>query len=108
MKSDCACKKLKRERVTKDICIGGQTVQVVNAPARVCQDCGEIHFEGRFLLDLEKKIHRQQKQAAPVKNPEKLTDKDNADIRAARRAKAEYLRTGESYTVDELRAEFNL
>jgi hypothetical protein len=48
------------------------------------------------------------KAAAPVKNPAKLTDEDNADIRAANRAEAEYLRTGEFYTVDELRAEFNL
>ncbi len=38
----------------------------------------------------------------------KLTVKDKADIRDARKAKQEYLRTGISHTVDELRAEFNL
>ncbi len=38
----------------------------------------------------------------------KLTAEDKADIRAARQAKKEYLRTGVSYSVDELRAEFNL
>jgi ribosome-binding protein aMBF1 (putative translation factor) len=39
-------------------------VKVENAPARVCQDCGEIHFEGRFLLDLEKQHTAREKQAA--------------------------------------------
>jgi hypothetical protein len=39
-------------------------VKVENAPARVCQDCGEVHFEGRFLLDLEKQLTAREKQAA--------------------------------------------
>jgi hypothetical protein len=38
----------------------------------------------------------------------KLTIKDKADIRAARKAKQEYLQIGKSYSVNELRAEFNL
>jgi hypothetical protein len=38
----------------------------------------------------------------------KLTAEDKADIKDARRAKKEYLQTGISYTIDELRAEFNL
>ncbi len=38
----------------------------------------------------------------------KLTAEDKADINDARRAKKEYLQTGISHTVDELRAEFNL
>jgi hypothetical protein len=38
----------------------------------------------------------------------KLTAEDKADIKDARRAKKEYLQTGISHTVDELRAEFNL
>jgi YgiT-type zinc finger domain-containing protein len=55
---------MKREKVTQFIRIAGQDVLVENAPARVCQDCGEIHFEGRFLLNVEKKLLRQRKQAA--------------------------------------------
>jgi hypothetical protein len=36
---------------------------------------------------------------------DKLTKEDISDIRAARAAKREYLATGKSYTVDELREE---
>jgi hypothetical protein len=38
----------------------------------------------------------------------KLTADDEADILAARESKKEYLQTGISYTVDELKAEFGL
>jgi cellobiose-specific phosphotransferase system component IIA len=38
----------------------------------------------------------------------KLTAEDKADINDAHKAKKEYLQTEISYTVDELRAEFNL
>ncbi len=66
MKSSTNCnhENMKREKVTQFIRIAGQDVLVENAPARVCQDCGEIHFEGRFLLNVEKKLLRQRKQAA--------------------------------------------
>jgi hypothetical protein len=39
-------------------------VKVTDAPARVCADCGEIYFEGRFILDLEKKLFKREKKAA--------------------------------------------
>lgn len=38
----------------------------------------------------------------------KLTEEDKADVRAAKRARAEYQRTGESYTVNELREKYDL
>ncbi len=62
--TDCNCENMKREKVSQIIRIAGQDILVENAPARVCQDCGEIHFEGRFLINLEKKLKRQQKQVA--------------------------------------------
>jgi YgiT-type zinc finger domain-containing protein len=67
MKSNknCNCENLVKRKVTDTLPIAGQMVKVENAPARVCQDCGEVHFEGRFLLDLEKKlINTREKQAA--------------------------------------------
>lgn len=60
----CGCKKLRRTKVSKTIRIANQSVDIQDAPARICDDCGEIHFEGRFLLDLEKKLERLEKQAA--------------------------------------------
>ena len=62
--TDCKCENMKREKVTQVIRIAGQDILVENAPARVCQDCGEIHFEGRYLLNLEKDIERRVKRAA--------------------------------------------
>jgi YgiT-type zinc finger domain-containing protein len=66
MKSNknCNCEVLVKREVTDTLPIAGRMVKVENAPARVCQDCGEVHFEGRFLLDLEKKLLKQEKQAA--------------------------------------------
>lgn len=80
---------------------------------------------GQIIIDLPRRIKRRYRldnaelesailailehDALPVKeNPVKLTAEDAADVRAAQAAKEEYLRTGESYSVDELRAEFNL
>ncbi len=62
--SKCACENLKETKVSQFIKIAGQEIFVENIPARVCDDCGEAHLEGRFLLDLEKKLLRRQKQAA--------------------------------------------
>ena len=62
--NDCKCENLKREKIAKFIRIGNRRVLVKDAPARVCQDCGEIHFEGRFLLNLEKDLEKREKQAA--------------------------------------------
>jgi acetyl-CoA carboxylase alpha subunit len=56
--------------------------------------------------EIEKlKQSQQQRQRNSIS---KLTTEDKADINDARRAKREYLQTGISYTVDELRAKFNL
>jgi hypothetical protein len=56
--------------------------------------------------EIEKlKQSQQQRQRNSIS---KLTAEDKADIKDARRAKKEYLQTGISHTVDELRAEFNL
>ena len=63
--TECNCENQKPEKVTKVIKIGGQSVLVEDAPARICRDCGEIYFEGRFLLDLEKQLlETREKQAA--------------------------------------------
>ena len=62
--TNCNCEKLKLEKVTKFIRIARRRVLVKDAPARVCQDCGEIHFEGRYLLNLEKELEKREKQAA--------------------------------------------
>jgi YgiT-type zinc finger domain-containing protein len=61
---DCNCENLVKTTVTDTIPIAGRMVKVEAAPARVCQDCREVHFEGRFLLDLEKKLLKQERQAA--------------------------------------------
>jgi YgiT-type zinc finger domain-containing protein len=66
MKSNKNCKheNLVEKKVTDTLPIAGRMVKVKDAPARVCQKCGEIHFEGRFLLDLEKSLTAREKQAA--------------------------------------------
>jgi YgiT-type zinc finger domain-containing protein len=67
MKSNknCNCENLVKKKITDTLPIAGQMVKVENAPARVCEDCGEVYFEGRFLLDLEKKLtNAREKQAA--------------------------------------------
>jgi len=61
---DCHCKKTKPAKVTKEIRIGGTTVLVEDAPADVCQTCGEIYFHGKYLMELEKKIKKGQFQPA--------------------------------------------
>ena len=62
--TNCNCEKLKRALVTKTIRIGSKSVKVENAPAQICEDCGEIHFDGRYILDLEKQLESREKQAA--------------------------------------------
>lgn len=63
-RENCPCENLVKRKVTEIIPLAGQAVKVVDAPARVCLDCGEIHFDGKFILDLEKKLLRRAKQAA--------------------------------------------
>ena len=62
--NNCNCDNLVKRKVTDTIPIAGRMVKVKDAPARVCQDCGEFHFEGRYLLNLERKIKNREKQAA--------------------------------------------
>ncbi len=59
-------------------------------------------------IDEEIEKLKQSQQQRQHNSISKLTAEDKADINDARRAKKEYLQTGISYTVDELRAEFNL
>lgn len=62
MKADCNCEKTKREKITKEIPIGGTKILVQNAPAWVCQECGSIYFDGRYINALEKKVKKAQLQ----------------------------------------------
>lgn len=39
-----------------EIPLAGTKVLVKDAPARVCQDCGEIYFDGPYIVELEKKL----------------------------------------------------
>lgn len=61
---NCNHKNRKREKITKEIPIAGQYVSVQDAPARVCQDCGEIYFDGKYIVALEKKVLKKQMQPA--------------------------------------------
>lgn len=62
--SDCECKKLVKKKIDDRLPIGGQMIDVVNAPALVCEDCGEIQFDGDYILRLEREVKRQHKKAA--------------------------------------------
>jgi hypothetical protein len=59
-------------------------------------------------IDEEIEKSKQLQQQRQRNSISKLTAEDKADINDAHKAKKEYLQTGISYTVDELRAEFNL
>lgn len=62
--SSCECKKLVKRKVTDIIPIAGMMIEVIDAPALVCEECGEVQFDGKYILDLEKKLLKQQRQAA--------------------------------------------
>jgi YgiT-type zinc finger domain-containing protein len=65
MKSNkCSHPKMQQTQISKQLPIAGKMINVVNAPARICVDCGEVHFEGKFLLNLEKEVLNKQKKAA--------------------------------------------
>jgi YgiT-type zinc finger domain-containing protein len=53
---DCYCKNTKREKVTREIPLAGKKVLLKNVMARVCQDCGEHFYNGKFILKLQKKL----------------------------------------------------
>lgn len=79
---------------------------------------------GQIIIDLPNRITRRYRldnkalaeailasleaEALPVENHSALSKEDVSDIRAARAARAEFLKTGEGYTVEALRVEFNL
>jgi YgiT-type zinc finger domain-containing protein len=56
---NCSCINQKAANITKTIRLAGQEVKVEDAPAHVCQECGEIYFDGKYILDLGKKIRLQ-------------------------------------------------
>jgi YgiT-type zinc finger domain-containing protein len=53
---DCSCRNQKRKKVTKEIRLAGTTVLLENVTAWECQDCGEFYFDGKYLMDLERKL----------------------------------------------------
>jgi YgiT-type zinc finger domain-containing protein len=53
--SCCDCENFIESKVTDTIRVNGCQVELKNAPAKICRDCGEIHIEARFLLDLVEK-----------------------------------------------------
>ena len=62
---NCDCTNQTSQKVTKIIKIGGEEVKAVDAPATVCQDCGEVYFDGLYILELEREVRqRRDKQAA--------------------------------------------
>jgi YgiT-type zinc finger domain-containing protein len=60
----CSCTNQKPAKVTKIIRIAKQEVNVEDAPAFICQDCGEVYFDGKYILDLGRRVREHQKQAA--------------------------------------------
>ncbi len=61
MKKDCfVCEEFTREKITKEIPIGGTKVLVKDAPADVCVKCGSIYFDGPYIVELEKKTSKTQ------------------------------------------------
>jgi YgiT-type zinc finger domain-containing protein len=59
--SCCDCENFFESKVTDTIRVNGCQIEVKDAPVRICQDCGEIHFEGRYLLDLVEKVRENEK-----------------------------------------------
>jgi YgiT-type zinc finger domain-containing protein len=60
---DCYCRNTKREKVTQEIPLAGKKVLLKNVMARVCQDCGEHFYNGKFIMKLEKKLLVSRKKA---------------------------------------------
>ena len=58
--SKCDCSgKMDRRLVSKTIPLAGRRVRVEDVPASVCEECGEVYFDGPTLLKLEKKLLKQ-------------------------------------------------
>ncbi len=56
--------KWKKGKVTTTLRIAGQSVLVQDAPAVICQKCGQFAINGKYTLELEKKLLNQQPIAA--------------------------------------------
>jgi YgiT-type zinc finger domain-containing protein len=53
---DCYCKNTKRKKVTTEIRLAGRTVLLENVMAWECQDCSALYFNGKYLMELERKL----------------------------------------------------
>jgi YgiT-type zinc finger domain-containing protein len=51
----CYCEDLIEIKVTEAIRVNGYQIEVKDVPARICQDCGEVHINATYLLDLVEK-----------------------------------------------------
>jgi YgiT-type zinc finger domain-containing protein len=61
---NCSCRNTKPAKVTKEIRVAGTTVLVQDAPVNICQTCGEIYFDGKYIMELSKKIKKSEIQPA--------------------------------------------
>jgi YgiT-type zinc finger domain-containing protein len=60
---DCNCQNTKREKVTREIPLAGKKVLLKDVTAWVCQDCGEMFFNGKFITKLNKKLRQSRRKA---------------------------------------------
>ncbi len=55
----CYCGTLtERKKITRKVPIGQQDVLLENVDADICPNCGEIYFDGKMLLDVEKAVKK--------------------------------------------------
>ncbi len=50
---------MKKTRLSKTVPIAGRRIKVENVEAFVCEECGEVYFDGPTLLKLESKLLKQ-------------------------------------------------
>ena len=63
MKCECGAVEQKK-KISKEISAAGMKVWVENIDELVCENCGEICFDGETLLKLERDIKRRERIAA--------------------------------------------
>lgn len=61
---NCNCQKLSSQKLDMEIPVAGQKVFVKDVPIRVCDDCGEIYVDGKFIINLERQVKRKSKKVA--------------------------------------------
>ncbi len=76
---------------------------IIDLPSRI-----KRHFRLNDKKTAEAILKSLEDKGEPVEKSNKLSKEDLVDIRDARAAKKEYSETGESYTIKQLRQEFNL